>query len=134
MQLIPIWWRWYYWGSPMAWTLWAYDLPSGWQDYSNWGTWKRLCYSEILPKVPLGLWIWLPWSCCCGPYWLFPPFLLWLCLWHQVPQLPKEIKRTQALTMIRFCLTNWSSLKIWLTLYFIFTNFVNQHPINDLLF
>ena len=21
LQLIPIWWRWYYWGSPVAWTI-----------------------------------------------------------------------------------------------------------------
>lgn len=21
MQLIPVWWRWYYWGSPVAWTI-----------------------------------------------------------------------------------------------------------------
>ena len=88
-----------------------------------------------LPIVPFGLWIWFPWSSYCGPYWLCPHFLLCLCLWHQIAQLPKEVKkRTQASTIIRFWLSNQSSRKIWLALYFIFTNFVNQHPVNDTLF
>ena len=78
-------------------TLWPCDIPSGWQDYSNRGTWTRPCDSEILPKIPHGLWLWLPWSSCRGPYWLCPHFLLCFCLWHQVPQLPKEIRKRKNL-------------------------------------
>lgn len=46
-----------------------------------------------------------PPSCCCCPYWLGPSLLICLCIWNQVPQLPKEMRKL-LLTLFFWCMNN----------------------------
>ena len=72
-------------------TIWPCDISSGRQKWCRWGNWNGWRATEDVPWRGLWFWLWLPSSRCRGPCRLGSSLLLCLCLWHQVPQLPKEI-------------------------------------------
>ncbi|KAJ7981129.1 Pleiotropic drug resistance ABC transporter [Quillaja saponaria] len=81
--LIPVWWRWYYWCSPIAWTI--YGLVA-----SQIGDIKTPV--DITGQVPQAVNEYLkdnlgydhdfPYTCSLCSYWLGPTIFLCLCLWH----------------------------------------------------
>lgn len=74
--------------------LWACNFPSQWQIRSCWDTGRSLSnFSEGLPWDTTRVQLWFPSSCCCSPCWVGTCLLFCLCLWNQVPELPKEMEK-----------------------------------------
>lgn len=74
--------------------LWTRDISNRRQRKSSLGSWRRNHVGEGLPQTDQRFRLRFPWSRCGGSHWLGSALLLRLRLWHQIPQLPKEMMRT----------------------------------------
>lgn len=67
-------------------------FSSWWQKDSSWNSWITTSGCGCIPWGILGLWSQLSCTCSSCPCWLGSVIFLCLCLRHQVPQLPKEMR------------------------------------------